>query len=234
MVTNGDGVPITQREHAGLSLLTARAETGALMLTWDASTFRVPEPAPDSPRIEVNIWGDRVCLPLAGPESSEWLSSKLGLEAHLAFMPDDVERPVNPRYATTGDRTALTDGYPLHLVGSGSMEDLNSRLDTPIGVERFRPNVYVEGPAPFAEDEWLEIRIGDCGFRVVKPCPRCTVTTIDPATGVRGKEPLQTLAGYRRTEGGVMFGQNVIHDGGGEIRVGDPVEVLSRRDVQAT
>ena len=234
MVTSRDGVPITQREHPGLSLLKARTEAESLMLTWGASSCRVPVPAPDSPRIAVNIWGDSVGLPLAGPESSRWLSGRLGLEAHLAFMPDDVERPVNPRYAQTGDRTALTDGYPLHLIGSGSMNDLNGRLDQPVGVQRFRPNVYVEGPAPFAEDVWLEIRIGDCGFRVVKPCPRCTVTTIDPATGVRGKEPLQTLAGYRRMDGGVMFGQNVIHDGGGEIRVGDPVEVLSRRDAQAT
>ena len=234
MVTTRDGVPITQRECPGLSQLSARTETDSLALTWGASTFRVPLPAADSPRIAVNIWGDSVVLPLAGAESAEWISRHLGLGAHLAYMPDDVDRPVNPRYAQAGDRTALTDGYPLHLIGSGSMEDLNSRLDQPVGVERFRPNVYVEGPDPFAEDGWSEIRIGDCGFRVVKPCPRCTVTTIDPATGVRGKEPLRTLAAYRKTKEGVMFGQNVIHDGSGVIRVGDPVQVFSRRDARAT
>ena len=181
----------------------------------------------------MQIWGDELTLPLGSEDSETWLTERLETEAALAYMPDEIERPVNPKYGHEGDRTALTDGYPLHLIGSGSMSDLNSRLSAAVGVERFRPNIYVQGPAPFDEDSWKEIRIGDVGFRVVKPCPRCAVTTVDPGSGVRGKEPLTTLSGYRKTADGVMFGQNVIHDSRGEIRVGDPVRVISRRDTPA-
>lgn len=192
----------------------------------------VPRPDGGAPRRDVTIWGDTVALPLADEASNAWLSTAIGRPAALAWMPPDVERPVNPRYARPDDRTSLTDGYPLHLIGSGSMADLNRRLARPLGVERFRPNVFVEGPAPYDEDEWAGIRIGACELRVVKPCPRCAVTTVDPATGHRGKEPLATLSSYRKREGGVMFGQNAVHDGAGVLRVGDPVVVLSRRDAR--
>ncbi|MDH3426899.1 MAG: MOSC domain-containing protein [Gemmatimonadota bacterium] len=237
MIISAEGLPITQREIPSLALLRARAEADSLTLTWGGSApamLRVAIPGADSPRVAVTIWDDSVRLSSADSDAAQWLSTRLGREARLAYMPDDVERPVNPRYARSSDRTALTDGYPLHLIGSGSLQDLNRRLANPIGVERFRPNVYVEGPEPFSEDTWRRIRIGECGFRVVKPCPRCSVTTVDPETGERGKEPLRTLTRYRKREGGVMFGQNVIHDGSGEIRVGDQVQVLSRRDAPAT
>jgi uncharacterized protein YcbX len=181
----------------------------------------------------VEIWGHKLALPLGSEESAAWLSELLDAHAALAYMPDDIERPVNPRYGSEGDRTALTDGYPLHLIGSGSMADLNNRLDSRVGVERFRPNIYVDGPDPFDEDLWLEIGIGELAFRVVKPCPRCAITTVDPKSGIRGKEPLATLATYRKTPDGVMFGQNVIHDSPGGIRVGDPVRVISRRGTRA-
>lgn len=238
------GQPITQREIPKLSRLEARRSPTGLELRWldpppageeslEAETLRVTEPARDAFRLPVTIWGDTVHLPVADDPANEWITAALGREARLAFMPDDVERPVNPRYAEAGDRTSLTDGYPLHLVGSGSMQDLNARLEEPIGVERFRPNLLIDGPAAYDEDDWDEIRVGRCRLRVVKPCPRCTVTTVDPASGERGAEPLRTLSTYRKREGGVMFGQNALHRGEGTIRVGDPVEVLSRRAVSA-
>lgn len=237
LVLDADGSPLTQRELPALALLRARRSPAGLDLAWTgpggASRRTVAPPARAAPRRPVEIWGDQVHLPVADAGANRWLSEILGREARLAWMPDDVERPVNPRYATPEDRTSLTDGYPLHLVGSGSMADLNARLDEPVGVERFRPNIYVEGPPAFDEDEWERVRIGGCELRVVKPCPRCTVTTVDPARGTRGTEPLRTLSTYRRREGGVMFGQNALHGGEGTLRVGDAVEVLSRRDAPA-
>ena len=236
--------PITQREISELSRLEARRSATGLELRWldpppagegslEAERLHVAEPARDDCRLPVTIWGDTVHLPVADDAANDWITAALGRETRLAFMPDDVERPVNPRYAEAGDRTSLTDGFPLHLIGSGSMEDLNARLEEPIGVERFRPNLLIDGPAAFDEDDWDEIRVGSCRLRVVKPCPRCTVTTVDPASGERGTEPLRTLSTYRKREGSVMFGQNALHRGEGTIRVGDPVEVLSRRAVSA-
>lgn len=238
------GRPITQRQVPDLARLEAR-ETGAgLELGWrgpppagadalDGSPLHVARPARDDLRLSVSIWGDTVHLPLADEEANDWITVTLGRDARLAFMPDDVERPVNPRYADADDRTSLTDGYPLHLVGSGSLDDLNARLEEPVGVERFRPNLLIVGPPAFDEDDWGEIRVGGCELRVVKPCSRCTVTTVDPATGERGPEPLRTLSTYRKRDGRVMFGQNALHRGDGTIRVGDSVEVLSRRAASA-
>lgn len=238
------GQPITQREIPKLARLEARRSANGLELRWsgpspageasiDGQRLQVEEPPRNNCRLPVTIWGDTVHLPIAADAANDWITASLGREARIAFMPDDVERPVNPRYARAEDRTTLTDGYPLHLIGSGSMEDLNDRLDEPVGVERFRPNLLIDGPPPFDEDDWGEVRVGGCKLRVVKPCPRCSVTTVDPATGERGVEPLRTLSTYRKREGGVMFGQNALHDGEGTIRVGDPVEVLSRRAVSA-
>ena len=235
MIIDAAGAPVTLREAPRLARLRARVAPGGLLLEWgnDAARTLVEWPAPGSPRIPIRIWNDTVRLPQADDAANDWLGERLGREARLVWMPDDVERPVNPRYAGPDDRTSLTDGYPLHIVGSGSMADLNARLEHPIGVDRFRPNVYVEGPPAFDEDTWGEVRIGESLLRVVKPCPRCAVTTVDPATGERGREPLRTLSAYRKREGGVMFGQNALHEGTGRLRVGDAVVVVSRRDAPA-
>jgi hypothetical protein len=92
-------------------------------------------------------------------------------------------------------------------------------------MNRFRPNVVVNGYQPWAEDRWRRIRIGTVSFRVVKPCSRCVVTTTDQATGVRGSQPLRILAARRRFGKNLVFGQNIIPDSPGRIRVGDSVEV---------
>jgi uncharacterized protein YcbX len=142
----------------------------------------------------------------------------------------DHARRVNPEFFPAGAYTAFSDGYPLLLLSEASLEDLNARLPEPLPMDRFRPNLVVRGCAPYAEDGWRRIRIGAIELAVVKPCDRCVVTTIDQATGERsGTEPLRTLAGYRNTERGVLFGQNVVHLGQGSIEVGAEVEVLEVR-----
>jgi uncharacterized protein YcbX len=103
--------------------------------------------------------------------------------------------------------------------------DLNGRLEQPVSMSRFRPNIVVSGQEPFEEDSWRRIRIGEIEFAVVKPCSRCVMTTIDDA-GEKGKEPLKTLATYRRNEHGACFGQNLVPLSNGHIRVRDELVVL--------
>jgi uncharacterized protein YcbX len=136
---------------------------------------------------------------------------------------------LNPTYAVSAeDHTGFADGYPILIISEASLQDLNSRLDTPhpLLMNRFRPNIVVQNCEPFAEDTWKRIRIGDVEMALVKPCPRCVVTTIDKETLEKSKEPLKTLATYRNQEDGAMFGMNVIPLNEGDIKVGMSVEIL--------
>jgi uncharacterized protein YcbX len=136
--------------------------------------------------------------------------------------------------ALPGENVGFADSYPFLVLSEASVLDVNRRIVAAGGgavpINRFRPNLVVEGCGPFAEDIWRRIRIGGIVFRVVKPCSRCVITTTDQATGERFAEPLRTLAGYRRDPADpieVNFGQNLIHEtSSGALRVGDPVEVL--------
>jgi uncharacterized protein YcbX len=141
-------------------------------------------------------------------------------------MPPDTVRPVDVDHAGPGHRVGFADGYPLLLLSEGSLDELNRRLEAPLPMDRFRPNVVVDGCGPHAEDRWRRLRVGDVEMRVVKPCSRCSITTVDQATAARGPEPLATLADYRLAGGKVLFGQNLVHESRGTLRVGDVVEVL--------
>ena len=146
----------------------------------------------------------------------------------LVHIADGHRRRVNEQYAVNeDDHTGFADGYPILLISEPSLQDLNSRLDAPMPMNRFRPNLVVNGCEPFAEDTWNRIRVGDVQLAVVKPCARCVVTTFDKDTLARSKEPLRTLGRYRKHPLGAIFGQNVIPLTEGRIRLGMPVEVLS-------
>lgn len=172
-----------------------------------------------------------------GREVAAWLSDYLKAEAHLLRMPNDYVRQVNPAYSPEPARTAFSDGYPVLLISRADLRAVNDRLaeqgKPAVTMERFRPNLVIDGAEAFAEDYWKRIRVGDIIFDVVKPCPRCVMTTVEPtrgefSTGLLKGEPLATLSKFRRTaEGKVMFGQNLVHRGMGTIRLGDSVEILN-------
>ena len=133
-------------------------------------------------------------------------------------------------YAQQGDRTGFSDGFPLLLISEASLEDLNQKLvqnsSKPVTMQRFRPNLVVKGCDAFAEDQWQNIHINQISFRIVKPCSRCIVTTVNPKLGiVSSPEPLRTLATYRKKANKILFGQNVIHNQTGVLNVGDCVKI---------
>jgi uncharacterized protein YcbX len=145
----------------------------------------------------------------------------------LVFMPDASRRQVNQNYAPSPDDVVgFADGYPFLLISEASLKDLNQRLNAPVPMNRFRPNLVISGCLPYEEDTWKWIRIGEVRFKVAKPCARCIVTTVDQSTGEKGVEPFQTLAAYRKQEKGIMFGQNLIHTTQGVLSIGQTVEVL--------
>ena len=165
-----------------------------------------------------------------GDEVNGWFSDVLDVECRLVTMPETTRRRIPPEFAVNPgeDHVSFADGYPFLLIGEASLAEVNARLETPVPMNRFRPNLVVSGSEAFAEDSWKKIRIGETVFHLVKPCARCVLTTVDQATGVKdGKEPLKTLASFRTFDGKVLFGQNLIAENpGGVVRVGDEVEVL--------
>ncbi|HEY0780441.1 MAG TPA: MOSC N-terminal beta barrel domain-containing protein [Gemmatirosa sp.] len=242
MLVDADGRFLTQREHAALALgRVALGDGAALTLSVPAlPPLRVTPPPADAPRERVTIFGDVVDAVPAAPEAHAWASTWLGAPTRLVYMPDDARRAVDPRYAGPDDRTAFTDGYPVLVASTASLDDLNARLvatgATPVGMDRFRPNIVVaadegEALAPYAEDDWRALRLGD-GVRlaVVKPCARCVVTTIDQESAGRSREPLRTLAEYRRAGTKVLFAQNAVVRAGGVLRIGDAVTAATRSD----
>lgn len=224
MLVDPSGRFVTQREEHRLALVAVTLQPDTLELAApDLPTLAVPRRPARGERTTVSVWRSE-CDALVEPQGSAWFSRLLGRPLRLVYMPDDVERGVSPARARPGDIVSFADGYPLLLISQASLDDLNARLETPIEIRRFRPNIVISGCAPFAEDEPARLRIGAVELRNVKPCARCVITTVDPETATAGKEPLRTLAAYRKTDDGVLFGVNLVHEGVGEIRVGDPVE----------
>lgn len=227
MIVGLDGIFLTQRELPRMSLIRpSLAENGLLSLD-----------APDMPRIifirtadtplRVKVWSSICKAEDLGEEAAEWLQKFLGVPCRLVRMATNFKRRVDGRYAR--DKSSVVgfaDGFPELLISQASLDDLNTRLDDSLLMNRFRPNVVVSGTEPFSEDSWRTISIGALTFDVVKPCARCTITTVEQETAARGVEPLKTLATYRKDHGRILFGQNLIHREPGTIKVGDEVRVI--------
>ncbi len=226
MVVDPAGRMVTQREHPGLARVGVRLEADRLVLGAPGrDPLELPLDRLEGPRREVSVWRDRCRAVSQGPAAAAWFSELLGTECELVRMAPEEVRPVDPRYARPGDRVGFADGFPLLLVSEASLADLNRRLDRPVPMARFRPNLVVTGCAPHAEDGWRHLQIAGIGLRVAKPCARCVVVTTHQETGKRSPEPLRTLATYRREGRKVLFGVNLVHEGRGFLAVGDPVVV---------
>lgn len=230
MLVDAEGTFITARQQPGLAIIDTRIGDTTLEISANGRDSLLLPLYPDNREtMPVVVWKDRCDAVLAGKEADAWFSDYLGLPCRLVQMTDDLLRGVNQHYGQPGDQVSFADGFPLLLISEASLNDLNSRLPTPVSMRRFRPNLVVDGDAPYGEDAWRRIRVGEVEFEGVKNCSRCVFTTIDPDTGIKGpdKEPLRTLSTYRRKgESGVYFGQNLIPRSGGTIRVGDAVEIL--------
>ena len=227
MIVDERGVFVSQREYPELALLRVQLHPDELVIrSVRAGEARVPHQGAPGSSVRVRVWGDTVDAMDAGDAAAHTISAHLGTPVRLVHMPDSSVRNVNPDYGRASDRVSFADAFPLLLIAQESLDALNARLAEPIPILRFRPNIVIAGGRAHAEDEWRRIRLGRIECVVVKPCSRCATTTVDPATGVRGKEPLRTLTTYRSWNQKVWFGQNLIHRQQGEIGVGDPVEVL--------
>ncbi|HVU92739.1 MAG TPA: MOSC N-terminal beta barrel domain-containing protein [Jatrophihabitans sp.] len=235
LVVDDAGDLLTARENPRMLLIVpAIRPDGGLDVTGpDVPALTVPVPRDDR-LVPVRVWDSELLATAAGDEASAWFGKVLGRSARLVYLDDPTRRHPNPRFARPTDYVSFADGYPLLLATTGSLDQLNEWIaqgrhaaEGPLPMIRFRPSVVIDGSPPWVEDGWRRVRIGAAEFRAVKGCDRCVLTMTDPDTTERGKEPIATLARYRRWDGATWFGMNLIPDTpGATITVGDEVEVL--------
>jgi uncharacterized protein len=240
LIVDANGRFLTQREWPRMAQIRVRSNAGH----WTFSVEHQHLPPVDVPKRapvgavarEVTVWRDTVLAEDCGDEIAELLSSFLGSPVRLVRAGRDYKRVIPDKRtpdalkARGGSLVAFGDAFPFLVTSIASVSDLNTRLEVPVPMDRFRPNIVVTGCGPYEEDTWARIRIGGVELHAAGPCGRCMVITTDQHTGERAKEPLATLATYRRgPDGAVNFGQNFIHASDhGTIRVGDMVTVLER------
>ena len=245
MVVDAEGRFVTQREQPRMALVRPQIRSLEVvlrapgMLALHLGINEVEKPA------RVQVWGDALDAWDMGDVAGQWFSDFLGRPGlRLARFDPEVTRLATTQW--TGEVDApieFADGFPLLVVGEASLAELNQRLaaagHAAVGIERFRPNIVLAGLQAHDEDRLHELRIataeGEVVLRLVKPCPRCPIPNVDPASGQSSPEVLQTLSAYRadaRLDGALAFGMNavIVQGAGHPLRVGDAVRADWRFD----
>ncbi|MEV4251980.1 MOSC N-terminal beta barrel domain-containing protein [Spirillospora sp. NPDC049652] len=232
MLVTPEGRHLSQREHPRMALLRPRFDGALLTVSAPGMEPLRHKASGDGPLLDVTVHGDPCQGVDQGDAAADWFTRYLAsasAERHGPFAGCRLVRFTGRRpTGQGGGEVAFADGYPLLVLSAESLADLNSRLDEPLPMDRFRPSLVLEGLGPYGEDAVRLLRVGGTVVEMVKPCDRCVITTTDQRTAVRSREPLRTLATYRNADGGIMFGQNAVPRELGTLRVGDPVEILER------
>lgn len=220
MVVDENGAFVTQRQDPTLVRMAARWIGRSIALTHEGAAVDVDlEHA--GPSVDVRVWASDVRA-VELPLGSEFVSAALGRRCRLVRLPESERRAVTSSAGIEGDQVSFADAFPYLLASTSSLDDLRARAgDSSLSMERFRPNLVVDGLPPWAEDGVAELTIGSVGFQNRKPCDRCSVTLVDPESGKPGKEPLKTLSTFRERDGKVYFGVNLVATSDGVVRVGD-------------
>jgi len=232
MVARPDGRFLTQRTHPALARIVPRlADSGLELAAPGMPTLAVAKPtAPGS--VEVVVWDDRMLALDAGETAAAWLSRVIGEPVRLIARAPDTRRFANRKFVGERDvPVSFADAYPVLVCTTASLADLNARLPEPVPMERFRPNLVIDGWEAFAEDRIQAIRIGGVVLKFVKPCTRCTVPSIDQDSGEPSTDPAPALKTYRfdKVLRGVTFGVNATVEAAPDARlaVGDVVEIVA-------
>ena len=228
MLVDRQGQFLSQRQYPRLARIQTRLDDDALIIGIDGEQqLELPLISDDSQRREVQLWNDRCSAALVSQAANRWFSDFLEIDCELVFLPESEQRRVDPDYARDRQIVGFADGFPLLLLSRASIDLLNNKLQQQVKINRFRPNIVIDGCDAHAEDEWSRISVNAIDIELVKPCSRCPIPTVNPRTGQKeGPEPLKTLTRYRRRDNKVGFGQNLVHESGGQLACGQLLEVL--------
>ncbi|MDV6375456.1 MOSC domain-containing protein [Deinococcus arenicola] len=234
MVIDAAGKPVTQREFATMRLMDVALIPDGLHVTAPGMPALAVPWQPQGHSRAVDMWGDPLAALTVSAQATAWVSTYLGSDLDLVYLPDEAER-WQPDYKPFGSLLSFVDGNPFHLISEASLADFNKHLSRPVGHAEFRPNLVISGGSAYAEDFWRRIRIGPVegegvDYEVVESCARCVILNTLP-DGTRGSEVLKTLARVRRHGQSAIFGQHLVQDAPydartGKIHVGDVVQVV--------
>ncbi|MBT8221272.1 MAG: MOSC domain-containing protein [Bacteroidia bacterium] len=229
MLVDQNGKFISQRSHPILTQFNIRFDSEQLLVSFGNELLKVEVEEMGNNQIPVSVFDDQMLASEAHPSYSNWFSQMLNESVQLVRHSSATERIknfatyVNPEHTPQETPVSFADGYPYLIVGTASMDLLNSRMSDPLPLDRFRANIIVETFEPHEEDHWQHINIGDQKLLVIKPCARCQVPNIDQKTGISGNEPNKTLATYRKRENKIYFGMNAISLTNGLLTIGQEV-----------
>ncbi|MGI0479511.1 MOSC domain-containing protein [Geminocystis sp. CENA526] len=233
MLVDEKGNFLTQRQYPQMATIKVKIDGNKLCLSCQNSSIEPFKliPKGENLGIEVKIWRDTTIAIDQGNQVANWFKQALNLEHPCRLVrqsPKNI-RAINPKYSTQENQpVSFADGFPYLLTNTASLAELNSKLQQKysdnfltIKMERFRPNIVIETETPFIEDTWKTIVLDRVPFHIVKPCSRCNIITTDQKTGQVDdkKEPLLTLRSFRNTSDGIMFGQNMIPQHEGIIKI---------------
>ncbi len=228
MLVDDNGKFVTQRQSPVMTLIQVQHLNAQLVLSFEGSQFvlDLPDFSEQTRTIQTTVWGDEVVGQFAGKAVSNWISNCINKKVNLVYMQDSEHRQVDLEFANKGVQTGFSDGFPFLLISQASLDFLSEKVGYSLSMKRFRPNIVVSGCAPFAEDNWKTIKIGDITFDLVKPCSRCVIPTINLSTAEKEKEVMQAMLAHRKQGKNVYVGQNLIHNQQGHISLGMNVEII--------
>jgi len=237
MLVTNEGQFLTQREFPRMATIVPRVEGDALVVSAPGMPLlSLPLTEQERSRtLRVQIWDDLVEADDCGDAAAAWFGQALDTRCRLVRFKPQAARPTSEKWTGGAPSAALfADAYPLLLIGQAALDEINGRMlaagREALPMDRFRPNLVVEGTDPFEEDYTASFQAGDVLIGPVKPCARCPIPAIDQATGIPGPDPLDILQSWRSKailDGAVCVGMNCIvaAGAGGILRVGQPLEV---------
>ncbi len=227
MLVDENGDFLSQRKYPQMATIACSISDQSLIITAPThSVLEIPlEQAADNFR-SVRIWDDVCNAAIVSSQASSWFSQVLGIKCDMVFLPDSEQRQVDPRYAAPGQIVGFADGFPLLIVSRASIDALNERLEQKVSLDRFRPNIVIDGCPAHAEDDWSRIAVANIEIQLAKACSRCVIPSIDQQSSEKHPDLLKALASYRRYNNKILFGQNGLHNQPGEIRVGQAITLM--------
>ena len=224
MLIDSTGRFLSQREFPKLALFDCTLSSDTLTINYNDHKIDCPLDASCIAEVDSSVWQSHLTTGVVNNEINNWFSDLLGQDIRFVKMTSASIRKKKFLKKPYSSHVSLADGYPYLIIGTASLDELNDKLDIPVPMNRFRPNIVIESTSAHQEDLYSSFKGDEASFINIKPCARCIMTTIDQSTSDKGVEPLKTLSGYRKKANKIYFGTNLILDSPGQLHVGEKLE----------